>query len=120
MINTLTRTYEATGKGINKVDVEIRYELGGMNWWTGRPSPRGYYFSYQPYELGEHFRTYTVGRNGHNGVKMCVLPCERQSKKRFEKAAAMMQQLVDEYLPGWLAEDGVTIGDEYTETTRER
>lgn len=116
MLNTMTRTYDATGNGINKLDVEIRYEKGGWSYMTGRESQRGYYFSVTPYEEGGMWRSYRA----FSGAKTCVLPCGRQSKKRFEEACAMMDDLIERFLPAWLEENGVTISDEYTVSVRDK
>lgn len=115
MLSTMTRTYDAKGVGINKLDVEIHYMLGGMNYFLGQAEPRGYYFSITPYEEDGVWRTYRA----FSGSKTCVLPCERQSKKRFEKACSMLDDLVATYLPSWLERNGITIGDEYTEKLSE-
>lgn len=116
MINTMTRTYKAVGPRVNVLEVDIHYEIGGMNYFTGRPSQRGYYFSITPYEGDGMFRSYRA----FSGSKACVLPCKRQSRKRFEEACSMMGDLIDAYLPSWLEENGITIGDEYTEKLSER
>ena len=116
MINTITRTYDVIGNGVNKLDVEIRYERGGWSYMTGRESERGYYFSVTPYELSNGWKRYVA----YSGSKTCVLPCERQSKKRFEQAAAMMDDLIDAYLSSWLDENGISIGNEFTEKASER
>lgn len=119
MFSIMKRTYDAQGVGINKLDVEIRYELGGMNYFFGKPEQRGYYFSVSPYKYVDHggysSREFTVGANGH-GVKACILPCERRSKKRFQTACAMYDELFETFLAKWLAENGITISDEYVES----
>lgn len=116
MLNTMTRTYEANGDGINKLDVEIRYEKGGWSYAMGRPSERGYYFSVTPYEDDGTWVRYRM----FAGSKTCVLPCQRQSKKRFEEACAMLDHLTELYLPSWLEENNITISDEYVVTVREK
>lgn len=116
MINTITRTFDAEGKDVNKLDVDIHYEKGGWSYMTGRESQRGYYFSVTPYEVDGMWRSYRA----FSGSKTCVLPCERQSKKRFEQASAMLDDLIADYLPSWLEENGITISDEYTEQVSER
>ena len=124
MINTITRTYDVVGNGVNKLDVEIRYEKGGFNCWYYEQQARGYYFSLSPYELVDHgsyySKTITV-TGGSHGAKTCILPCERQSKKRFEQAASMMDDLIERYMATWLGDNGIElVSNEYTESTRER
>jgi len=117
MINTYTRTYDAKGKDVNKLDIVIRYEKGGWSYMTGRESQRGYYFSVTPYEQSGMWRTYRA----FSGSKTCVLPCGRQSKKRFEEACSMIDDLTARYLPAWLEESGVElVNGEYAESYEER
>lgn len=115
MLNDITRTYKAEGHDINVVEVSIYYSKGGMNYFTYRNEPRGYYFSIQPY-LDSDLGNGVTGRmfRAFSGMKDCVLPCERQSKKRYETAKAMMDDLVNEYLDSWCKGNNVTLlSDEY-------
>lgn len=129
MLNEYTRTYTVNGAfnnaAINRVDVSIEYRKGGMSYWDGTNRPRGYYFSISPYKLVDHgngfiSREVMIGAHG-SGSCGCVLPCERQSKKRFETACGMMNDLIDKYMPNFLAEHGIELdGDGYTERYSER
>lgn len=110
MLNDITRTYKAEGHDINVVEVSIHYRKGGMNYFTYRNEPRGYYFSIQPFFDSGNTRMFKA----FSGVKDCILPCERQSKKRYETAKAMMDDLVNEYLDSWCKGNNVTLlSDEY-------
>lgn len=40
-----TRTYKVEGQGVNRLDASITYALGGVNYFTYKNEPRGYYFS---------------------------------------------------------------------------
>lgn len=68
--------------------VELYYELGGMNYFTGRAEARGYYLSVSPVQRSGVFETYT----GFTGVKHCLLPVSRQSKKAEKEALDLMSQ----------------------------
>jgi len=117
MLNEYTRTYKVEGKGVNRLDVSIAYALGGINYFTYKDEPRGYYFSIQPWESDGMWRKFTA----FSGVKMCVLPCGRQSKKRFEEAKGMFGELIAEHMAAFCEENGIELlGDEYTESERER
>lgn len=117
MLNEYTRTYKAEGKGVNRLDVSITYALGGINYFTYKNEPRGYYFSIQPWESDGVWRKFTA----FSGVKMCALPCNRQSKKRYEEAKGMIDDLAAEYLAEFCEKNGIELlGNEYTENERER
>lgn len=114
MLNTYKRYYKAEGNEINRVEVSIYYSKGGMNYWTYRVEPRGYYFS-----IGADKRTVRNGietiqfsfEQAMKGIKDCILPCERQSKKRYESAKSQIDMLTDRFLMDWCARNGITITD---------
>ena len=110
MNDTMIRTYPAEGNDVNRVDVKITYNIGGLY------GPRGYYFIITPYKYevsgGMAVRTF----RSYSGVRGNVLTCQRKSKKRFEEACSYIDELTDKYLPGVLEENGITITGEYTET----
>lgn len=115
MLNTYKRYYKAEGNEINRVEVSIYYSKGGMNYWTYRVEPRGYYFS-----IGADKRTVRNGietiqfsfGQAMKGIKDCILPCERQSKKRYESAKSQIDVLTDRFLMDWCARNGITITDD--------
>lgn len=124
MINTYTRTYKATtytnsnlkAKHYNTVEAKVYYSLGGMNYWTYKVEPRGYYFSLTPYRVEGIMRSFIAG----DGYKTCILECGRQSKKRYEEAKAMMDGLLDEYMDWFLVEYNIELLDgDYTESERD-
>ena len=116
MAKEFTRKYKIDGKGVNTLEARIYYSLGGMNWFTYKNEPRGYWFSLTPYESKNGMICYTA----FSGSKMCVLPCERQSKKRYEEAKSMLDDLVRKYIGGFMADSGFTMlnGGDYEEYER--
>jgi len=115
MAKSYTRTYKVEGKGVNRLDASITYALGGMNYFTYRDEPRGYYFSLQPWESDGVWRKFAA----FSGVKKCVLPCGRQSAKRFEEAKGMLDALIDEHMAAFCEENALTLmGMEYEESER--
>jgi len=121
MINSYTRTYKAEGPRVNVIECEIYYSKGGINYFTYRDEPRGYYFSIQPYFIEDHGYCTSRSFSAFSGAKDIVLPCQRQSKKRYEEAKSMMDDLVERYLATFCASHGLTLlGDDYEESERDR
>lgn len=116
MLNTCTRTYKAEGKGINTVEVKVYYSLGGMNYFTYKNEPRGYYFSITPILVENGWRSYNV----FSGQKTCVLECARQSRKRYEEAKSLLDSLEERYLDDFCAENGIVLFGDYIEREQER
>lgn len=69
--------------GKNKfLKVELYYYLGGMNYFTGKYEIRGYYISVSPVEKVAKYESYM----SFTGIKKCILPVDRQSKKAENNA----------------------------------
>lgn len=121
MINSYTRSYKAEGPKVNTIECEVYYSKGGMNYFTGRNEPRGYYFSIQPLLIEDNGSWTARSFSAFSGAKDIVLPCQRQSKKRYEEAKAMMDDLIERYLATFCENNGITItSNEYDESERER
>ena len=67
-----------------KIEVEVYYDLGGMNMITNEPQVRGYYLSAKPVTLKDGFKTVTA----FSGTKVLLEAANRFSKKRFAEIAA--------------------------------
>ena len=120
MTNQIERTYAAKHetRSVNEIKVSVYYKKGGMNYFTSRPEERGYYFSITPQTRDRGFVSYT----GFSGVKTCVLPVTRQSKKSFETAKSKFNDYINDYLKDFCDQNGYTIIDEnnYTEKESEK
>lgn len=71
----------AKGDGINFIDVDVYYKLGGMNYFTGNVEKRGLYLSASPVKRQNGTTTYTA----FSGVGTCVKELKRFSRKAFEE-----------------------------------
>lgn len=119
MINEIKRTYKASHetKNANVIIASIYYSKGGANCYNYKNEERGYYFSIIPEEQRGCMRIY----KGFSGVKTCILPVSRQSKKSFEVAKSMLDKYIDLYLDDYCNDNGFTINKiNYTEKESER
>ena len=104
------REYDASGNGdINKVRIEVYYNVGGANYFTGRSEARGYYISIQPLKVGKNFTSFT----GFTGVKELVEEANRFSQKKLESIAESISEETFYKLLAWVEARG-TIVDEST------
>jgi hypothetical protein len=92
---------------VNTVEAEIYYSLGGMNYFTYKNDPRGYYFSLTPFTDNGISRSYTA----FSGVKTCILPVCRKSQKKAAEAKTQFEGLIDKYLDAFLAKNGLALGE---------
>lgn len=78
------RHVEVEGK---TYDIEVRYELGGMNWFSGNTEPRGVFLGVTPVQYSKHagstFKSYTA----FSGIKILLQPMKRFNKQGFARIA---------------------------------
>ena len=91
----------------NYIRITFDYDVGGYNYFTHRPKPRGYYLILCPVEKRGNMESFTA----FTGVSQCIHECKRKSAAA-EKAAAekmpeyekmMIKYIVDKY--GYILED---------------
>lgn len=80
------------------LEIQVYYSLGGMNYFTYKTEERGYYIKVTPVIKKGYCTTTTA----FSGIKQCMIPCNRQSKKKAEEAANIpqseYQHLIDRVL----------------------
>lgn len=91
------------------VEVELYYSKGGMNYFTSRVEPRGFYLSVTPVEIsksesGLSSRSFTA----FSGIKRCVLECARFNQKKFDEFAPSEDE-VNELLDYVKTKNGIII-----------
>lgn len=95
------------GSSENKVRLEMRYNLGGINYATYKEEPRGYYLHVTPVKLEERGGWKSESCMMFSGYKQLVESVSRKSKSaeaRAEKnAESVKQQIIDKVLAenGW-------------------
>jgi hypothetical protein len=88
----IKKVYKAVRENPAKVThlrTEIYYAMGGMNYFTGKAEPHGYYVSVSPVTRstssgGFMMESYT----GFTGAKQCIKEVTRKSKKAEAEALA--------------------------------
>lgn len=95
------------------IKVELYYSLGGMNYFTYKTEPRGYYVSACPVErrvltdsTGRVYGT-SEGFTAFSGTKMLLEPCQRKGKGAEQRALAnyenaraiLLEKFADQLLP---------------------
>lgn len=75
--------------------VEVYYSLGGMNYFTSKIEPRGYYISVTPVERSFTNGVATETVTAFTGIKECIKPVSRKSKKAEIEANNMASNKID-------------------------
>lgn len=81
---------------VTHLKIELYYDLGGMNYFTGRPENRGYYLSVSPVTRGisaggSVLESYTA----FTGIKQNIKQVTRKSKKAEAEAEKMAVDIMD-------------------------
>ena len=83
---------------VTHLKVELYYSLGGLNVFTYKGEPRGYYLSVSPVTRKGNWETYVA----FTGLKQCILSVKRQTQKKAQEALSKMndclQPLIDKVL----------------------
>jgi hypothetical protein len=100
--------FEAKGWGgsqkYNTIEIEVGFAGGGMNYFSGSSSSRGYYLYFSPvnlsYERGFATREFLVG----TGAKQLLQPAARYSASTLAKIVSKVEpiarKLADAYITG--------------------
>ena len=76
--------------------VQVDYELGGMNYFSGQESRRGYYLYVYPVQIETvDGRVQVESFTFFKGGKKLLIEVGRKSQKAYEKACAMVDQHQD-------------------------
>lgn len=81
-------------KNGSHLEVSVFYTKGGMSYFTGQVSPRGYYLSVRPVTLDKGMVSFDL----FSGCKKLVMETSRYSDKQFAKAVEMSKTYEDELI----------------------
>lgn len=98
-------------KRITHIKVETDYSLGGMNLWTYRNEPRGYYLHVSPVERSERNGIVMEGFMAFSGIKKLLKEVSRKSAKAEQEAEKLAAQDEKELISYICAKTGVTLAE---------
>ena len=91
------KDYEKVEGTNYELKIQVYYDKGGMNYFTSRPEQRGYYASVTPVQVERRGNGIMVeSYAAFSGVKMLVLPVQRQSPKAEKEAKEKAMQVLPE------------------------
>ena len=76
------------------LEVSVYYSKGGISYFTGQTSPRGYYLSVTPVKKGSNMVSYEM----FSGFKQLLLETKRYSDKQFGQAIEMSKGVEQELI----------------------
>lgn len=89
----------------NFLKIEFYYNLGGMNYFTGRPENRGYYISVSPVYKNGITESYT----SFTGAKQCLKAVPRKSEKAQREAIAIAPEALTDLIDLVCAKNNINV-----------
>ena len=79
------------GRETSFLKIELRYNKGGFNTWTGKTDKRGYFLHVTPVDIeitnGVRIETFFP----HTGAKMLIKEVKKQTEKAYQLAKQMAE-----------------------------
>ena len=114
--NIETKRYielENPSRNATHLKIEVYYSLGGYNLFTYKPEERGYYLSVSPVckfnRNGVTMESYTA----FSGIKKCIKPVSRQSKKAAAQAGEIAKNHIHELVTYVCNTNGLNVPTEF-------
>lgn len=89
--------------------VEVYYSLGGMNYFTYKSEPRGYYLSVTPIERIDRGGYFVETQSAFSGYKTILKEVKRKSKKAETEAEQLAAELMQSIVNAVLSEQGLEL-----------
>ena len=88
-------------EGATHLEVVVRYDLGGANYYSGGTSPRGYYLSVRPITVSGNMVSYNL----FSGRRKFLLEATRFSQKQLNFAVQLAKSYEEELINAIVAEN---------------
>lgn len=92
------KQYLKTNKENTEVKIELKYNLGGLNYWNYKTEARGYWLHIQPMQIEKHESCIIESYQCFSGYKALILETKRKSDKAYSTALEMINSKVTEIL----------------------
>lgn len=83
--------------------IEAKYQLGGINYFSGDSESRGIYIHFSIKEIGDGWTKETLGAS--SSFKILYKPLARKSQKQLEEASVWISKNADNLFDLYLALD---------------
>lgn len=95
---------------VTHLEIELYYDLGGMNYFTGKAEDRGYYLSVTPVEIGmRDGRIASERYAAFTGIKQNIKQVTRKSTKAEAEAEKLASDAMDNLIDYVCKKNGLEI-----------
>lgn len=100
---------------VTHLKIELYYDLGGMNYFTGRAENRGYYLSVTPVERGMRDGGFiSESYTAFTGIKQNIKQVTRKSAKAESEAEKLAADAMDNLIDYVCKKNGLEIAEPET------
>jgi hypothetical protein len=92
------KKYLKTNKENTEVKIELKYNLGGLNYWNYKTEARGYWLHIQPLKIERQQDCTIESYDCFSGYKALILETKRKSDKAYNTALEMLEAKKTEML----------------------
>ena len=85
------KKYLKTNKENTEIKIELKYNLGGLNYWNYKTEARGYWLHIQPLEIERTGDCTIESYQCFSGYKALILETKRKSDKAYNTALEMLE-----------------------------
>jgi hypothetical protein len=96
MGGAVSKEYEAIPNTTYELKIQVYYDKGGMNYYSGGTNKRGYYLSVTPVQIQRQGNVMIESYTAFSGIKKLILEVERQSEKSAQKAKELAEYSIPE------------------------
>jgi hypothetical protein len=91
------KNYEKIEGSNKELKIEVYYNKGGMNYFSGKVEARGYYLSVSPVERQQQNNSIVIESwAAFSGTKVLIKEVTRKSEKAFQEAILLAEARIDE------------------------
>ena len=85
------KKYLKTNKENTEVKIELKYNLGGLNYWNYKTEARGYWLHIHTLKIERQQGCTIESYNCFSGYKALILETKRKSDKAYNTALEMLE-----------------------------
>ena len=106
-------THYAKLNDTEELEIEVRYNLGGMSWFDGKARPRGLKVMMIPVEryVSNGFTGKTMRLGDDRGRSFHVVDLKRKSDKQGQRLAEYVTQHIDDIAAAGVTQDWQGVAD---------
>lgn len=99
-------------QNVNNVEIEVYYNLGGSNIFTGKTEARGYYLRILPVNIEDKDGYNLITFGAFTGLKLCLKTVKRKSAKAEQEAIEKVLSNLENLVKFALQNTGLEIAKE--------